>query len=187
MGRRFFLGLVGPVLGLACVEPELVTADGLEFFPGEVAVLLDVSGDGRRVRRLEQGSGLSWATSTKSPPRLELWVYGCADRLPEGFDWAPPPACIPPPKRRHRYDPASQRWQQLDEAVEPLVEVCSNCELSRLHQVGFEFPRRPTPYLLAAASIAPTQLLAVVGGVDVLPAYYWINEAQGRALTLEGL
>lgn len=184
--RRLGFGLVGLVLGPACVVPVPVTLDGLETHPDEIYVVIDASRDGRRVLRLEEGADLYWASPKEVPVRLELWAYDCPGRLPDGPDWAPPPDCLPPPKRRHLYDPGTQRWNELDVGAELLVEICSNCELSRLQQAGFEFPRRPMPYLASAALIAPAQLLVMIGGEAVPPAYYLIKEERVRALALEG-
>ncbi|MBK6687216.1 MAG: hypothetical protein IPG45_22290 [Deltaproteobacteria bacterium] len=186
MWRGLGFGLVGLVLGPACVVPVPVTLDGLETHPDEIYVVIDASRDGRRVLRLEEGADLYWASPKEVPVRLELWAYDCPGRLPDGPDWAPPPDCLPPPKRRHLYDPDAQRWETLDEGANLLVEVCSNCELSRLQQAGFEFPR-PNPYLASAVLIASAQLLVVVGGDAAPPAYYLIKGDRVRALTLEGL
>ena len=190
MWRRLpseFLGLL--LLGPACVTPELVSPDGLDAQPGEIYLLVDDHPGGHRVRRLEEVGRLSWTRTEAEVVALELWAYDCAGGLPVESDWVQPPACLPPPKRRYHYDPEARRWLLLDDVVAPLVEFCSNCALSRLEQVAFEFPERGTPYLASAALIAPDQLLALVGdgSGEVLPTYYWVEGDQARELTLEGV
>lgn len=182
------VGLVGLVLGAACATPDPLPLDGLELTAQEVYLLIDARPEGRRVRRLQEGAAWHWSQAEDLPLTLELWAYDCAGRLPDPSTWGPAPDCLPPPKRRHAYNPEAERWQPVEATAAPLIGPCTECELSRLRQVPFEFPRRPVPYLASAVLLSPDRVLALVGDAttQVPPSYFWIKEAEVRALEVTG-
>lgn len=188
MGGRLTVGFGGLLLGAACVNPEVVRLDGLEFTSQEVYLLIEVRPEGLRVRRLDQEAEWPWARLREERLTLQVWAYDCAGRLPDPPTWVPAPSCLPPPKRRHAYDPDAARWWPVEPTDAPLIDACTECELSRLRQVPFEFPRRSVPYLASSVLLSPDRVLALVGDAtsQVPPSYFWIKEAQVRALDLAG-
>lgn len=179
---------MGLGLGAACANPDVVRLDGLELSPQEVYLLIDVRPEGLRVRRLREGTAWQLSQADDQPLTLEVWAYDCAGRLPDPPTWGPAPDCVPPPKRRHAYNPDAARWLPVEPTALPLIDLCTDCELSRLRQVPFGFPPRPAPYLASSVLLAPDRVLALVGdGTSQVPlSYFWIKEAEVRALDLAG-